>query len=261
MTVSNPVTFQAYVGDGVVDDFPIPFDYQDHLTEILVFLRNNTTGAITPQTVSVHYTLTGMDLAHPDTVTFDPLYIPPTGETIFVMRTLAITQPGDYINNGAFLAEDHESLLDQIVLRLQEVARETDRAVKFPYNAAFAPEIPHPVIAGAMVRVNATGTAMELADTASFTGPPGPTGNGLLTSGSQDLLAGEQLIDIVFDADIGTNQYVVTFQFYNDSDLVQNQQFFIAKILTIGSDKFVIYLNEQVLGNNNKIHYQVSAIF
>lgn len=178
MSVSNTNTFQLYTANGVQVDFPITFDYQNidgGFNEILVFLRNNTTGAITPRTVSVHYTLTGADLTHPDNVRFDALFIPPTGETVVVMRTHDVYQPGDYITNGAFLAADHERFLDQLALRIQEVDRETDRAPKFPLGNTVSMEIPV-VVSGAVIAVNDAGTGLELLDRDMFAGATGPQG-------------------------------------------------------------------------------------
>src|SRR5690606_4870587 len=58
MTVSSTTDRATFAGNGVAQIFPLPFRFFDN-SDIQVWLVTNATGVLTPQTIGVHYTLTG----------------------------------------------------------------------------------------------------------------------------------------------------------------------------------------------------------
>ena len=84
----------------------------------------------------------------------------------------------DYITNGAFLAESHETGLDRIVLMIQELADKVSRAVSVHVLDEGNIDIVFPpLIAGRVLGVNALGTEFEWVDRAEFKGDKGDTGD------------------------------------------------------------------------------------
>jgi len=93
-------------------------------------LRNDTTGVETTQTLTTDYTVTnaGNDLG--GNVVFNTA--PADGNTVFIRRSLPITQLTDYVENDPFPAESHEDALDKLTMLIQQGALDEDRAILFP---------------------------------------------------------------------------------------------------------------------------------
>lgn len=145
MTVSSEVSRVESAGNGITTAFAVGFKYLAK-SHVVVKLIDDDTGAETPWTLDVHYTLT----APGDNGTITALVAPAVGKTLRRERVVPLTQQIDYGANDSFPAETHEQGLDLGVMRDQQLQRLIDDLIA---NPSAGPEGPQ-------------GEA----------GPPGPTG-------------------------------------------------------------------------------------
>jgi hypothetical protein len=102
--------------------------------DLVVLVRNNTTGVDTTKTLDTHYSVAGEGAAAGGTVTFlieDGE--PQTGETLIIYGNPALTQTVDYISGGVFPAETHEQAMDLLTLqqaRTRELVERTPGLVE-----------------------------------------------------------------------------------------------------------------------------------
>ena len=98
-------------------------------SNLKVWLFNPTTGALTAQTLTTHYTFGSGG------VTF--LTPPPNGWRVILRREVPFTQPDVYTTNTPFPAKVTENRLDQIVMALQELKDDVqNRSVRLPLGDA-----------------------------------------------------------------------------------------------------------------------------
>jgi len=164
MTVSNTTVKQIFSGDGSTQDFAIPFAFIDNST-IKVYLRNNTTGVETLQTLTTHYTLTG----GPPVTTVHMLTAPAlTTESLIVIRSSPKTQP-DAFSVGAFPAAAIEARYDKIEHQLQELGETLDRSIKLPMGSSVTTLALPEAEADTFIGWNSAGTALENKDPLDIT--------------------------------------------------------------------------------------------
>jgi len=161
MTVSaGSVAYKLYTGDGSTHVFAYTFRiFKD--TELLVLIRNNTTGAIhiatdnarsgsyDPDThvggqgLNTAYILSGVDSASGGNVTFkydtgSPSdahysgtdYRPQSGESVIIIRLPTVSQETDYVVGGAFPAESHEDALDKLTFHVQRLEDRVNKSIQ-----------------------------------------------------------------------------------------------------------------------------------
>ncbi len=161
MTVSaGSATYKLYTGDGSTHVFAYTFRiFKD--TELLVLIRNNTTGAIhiatdnarsgsyDPDThvggqgLNTAYILSGVDSASGGNVTFkydtgSPSdahysgtdYRPQSGESVIIIRLPTVSQETDYVVGGAFPAESHEDALDKLTFHVQRLEDKVNKSIQ-----------------------------------------------------------------------------------------------------------------------------------
>ena len=129
MTVSTTVSSVSYLANGTQTTFAYTFKiFED--SDLLVILRNNTTGAETTQTLTTDYTVTNAGSDAGGNVVFGTA--PASGNTVFIRRVLQATQTTDYVENDPFPAESHEDALDKLTMLVQQNALDEDRAILFP---------------------------------------------------------------------------------------------------------------------------------
>lgn len=133
MTVSNQTNSVSYSGNGSVTVFAYTFKiFAD--SDLVVTLRNNATGALTTQTLTTDYTVSGAGNTSGGNVTFGTA--PPSGTTVLIRRSLPYTQETDYVENDPFPAASHEDALDKLTMLAQQ-NRDDDDAIKFPEGDVF----------------------------------------------------------------------------------------------------------------------------
>lgn len=117
------------------------------------------------QTLTTHYTISGVGNAGGGNVTFV------TGVTldneILIIRDTADTQNTDYTVSGAFPAESHETALDKLTMKGQDLDEKLGRALKFAITSLLsdinAPEGTSAADGGGKVWAwNSARTALEL---------------------------------------------------------------------------------------------------
>ena len=184
MSVSNTNVNLVYDANGVTTSFAIPFDFiLGYASEqIDVYDINPTTGVRTAYTEGVDYTLTPSEnvltQTKPTNVVFGTA--PIDGKKVMIERQLPLTQIIDYVNNGAFLATDHEKGLDRIVMQVQQINEVLARTLKLSVlntqdiigDVGALP----PLLADSVLVVSDDGTVLEWAERTEFTGPTGATG-------------------------------------------------------------------------------------
>ena len=129
MTVSTTIIKSSHNGNGSTTTFAYAFKIlQD--SDLVVIIRNNSTGTETTKTLTTHYTVSGAGDASGGSITFTSGNTPASGETVVIRRNVPQTQVIDYIANDPFPAESHEEGLDRATMIAQQVSEEADRSIK-----------------------------------------------------------------------------------------------------------------------------------
>lgn len=186
MTVSSSNNRNIYNGDSSTTVFPYTFRILDQ-TQVLVQLKNTTTGVTTDQVLTTNYTVSGVNAAAGGNITF--IVAPASGYTIIITRSMPFTQETDYTANGPFLAESHEDALDELTMTDQELKELSDRSLKFDSSTTgIDPTFPSPSgNANKYVAVNSGGTGFQYTTlTGSLVSLPLSIANGGTGSASGD---------------------------------------------------------------------------
>jgi hypothetical protein len=134
MTVSTSTSTASYTANGSTTTFAYPFRiFAD--SDLVVILRNTTTGVETVQVLNSAYTVTGAGNNAGGNVVFS--VAPASGNTVFIRRQLPITQEVDYVPNDPFPAETHEAALDKLTMLVQQVnASSVENSIRVPASEA-----------------------------------------------------------------------------------------------------------------------------
>lgn len=126
MTISSTTIKNSYAGNGSTTAFT--FSYYIISEDDLEVLIRASNGTETLQTITTHYTVTGVQNNSGGTVTM--VTAPATGETLVIRRKTSQVQDTDYVANDPFPAETHEAALDKAMLVSQELQEQVDRSIK-----------------------------------------------------------------------------------------------------------------------------------
>src|SRR5690606_634429 len=133
MTVQTNTTVATGIGNGVTSVFPIPFKF-NRAEDLYAILIDSETQEFQELTLDSDYTVSGVGREEGGAVTTT---IPvPAGKIIKVFRIIDLLQMTDLRNQGKFFAEIHEDLFDRIVMMVQQLQEQLDRAVKVPPNSS-----------------------------------------------------------------------------------------------------------------------------
>lgn len=125
MTVASTLNKISYTGNGVVNEFAIPFKFFED-SEIEVYMVSPVV-AETCLTLGNDYTVSGAGDEQGGTLTMS---VPPeTGEKITVVRVVPMTQEVDYRENEIFPAETQERALDRLTMMIQQHAEKFERTL------------------------------------------------------------------------------------------------------------------------------------
>lgn len=131
MTVdANDRLSGPYSGNGVTTAFAYDFRVEAN-TELRVILRDGD-GVDTTQTLTTHYTVSGVQVDGGGNVTF--VTAPASGEKVIIEGVKPLTQTVEYTNNDRFPYDSHQAAIDKLSRITQELRRDVDRAVKFPHG-------------------------------------------------------------------------------------------------------------------------------
>ncbi len=126
MTVNTTTTKDLYTGDDTETVFSYTFRILDD-DHIKVEIKNSA-GTITEQTITTHYTVSGVGDTAGGAITF--VTAPASTDTIIFTRDVPIKQDTDYQENDTFPAESHEEALDKLTMIAQQIDEATERTVK-----------------------------------------------------------------------------------------------------------------------------------
>ncbi len=126
MTVSSSTNRASYSGNGSTTVFAYGFKIfdQDDLTVIL----RASDGTETTQTITTHYTVSGVGSASGGNVTFGTA--PASGVTVVILREQPLTQGLDLVANDPFPSASFEDQLDKLTFMVQQHDEELGRTVK-----------------------------------------------------------------------------------------------------------------------------------
>ena len=126
MTVSSSTNRVSYSGNGTLTAFAYTFKIFDE-DDLTVILRASD-GTETVQTITTHYTVSGVGDVGGGNVTF--VTAPTATQTVVILREQPLTQGLDLVPNDPFPANSLEEALDKIVFMTQKHEEELGRAIK-----------------------------------------------------------------------------------------------------------------------------------
>jgi len=126
MTVSSSTNRVSYSGNGTLTVFAYTFKVFDE-DDLTVILRASD-GTETVQTITTHYTVSGVGDAGGGNVTF--VTAPTATETVVILREQPLTQGLDLVPNDPFPAASLEDALDKLVFVTQQHSEELGRTIK-----------------------------------------------------------------------------------------------------------------------------------
>jgi hypothetical protein len=132
-TISTETFRSSYVGNGATTAFATGFKFLAN-AHVIVVSRVTASGAETTQVEGTDYTLTGVGLDAGGTVTMT--VAPASTVTLVIYRDTPLTQTTDLPIGGPFPSTTVEEAFDLGVMRAQEVAGDTAKALHYPVTDA-----------------------------------------------------------------------------------------------------------------------------
>jgi hypothetical protein len=127
MTIASPVARVSYAGSGTTGPFAVPFRFFS-LNDLEVIVTT-ASGLDVPLVNGPDFTGTGERNASGTITLTVPLA---TGERLTILRDPSIVQKTSFRNQGSYFGSAHEDALDQIVMQVQALKDQLDRAVGLP---------------------------------------------------------------------------------------------------------------------------------
>lgn len=158
MTISSTDNRSSTAGDGIVTAFSFPYLFlaEDDLKVILV---TDSTGAEAVQTITTHYTVTGVGGAAGGTVTM--VTPPASGETLVIIREEQFTQGLDLVENDPFPSDLVEQQLDTLTMLAQQLNTEVTRSFRLSDGDTTGADVTLPTpSANAYIKWNSDATAL-----------------------------------------------------------------------------------------------------
>lgn len=164
MTLAATTNRISYNGDGSTVAFSVPFRF-DASADLRVILRS-ADGVETVQTITTHYTLSG--LGNPGGGTVTMVTAPASGTRLVILRQPALTQPTDLQVGGEIPSETLEAWMDRTTQQIQSLQEQVNRALKFAETSTQSGvAFPEPV-ASNLLRWNGAATGLENVTLASL---------------------------------------------------------------------------------------------
>lgn len=247
MTISTSYAPEVYAGNGSTTVFAVTFEFANNSSYLLVSLKNDASGVITPKTITTHYTVSGSNVTM--------LTAPASGETLLIELSPPFTQLSDYTENGALPAETLELDLDTLTLGVQAANDATSRSVKVDASVdlgTFSATLPDPIASG-ILGFNSTATGLDVLELGALGAISIPVsvangGTGETTLTTDSVLTGNGTSAVQAEANVKVVSGVLTLSngatgpgemdFLEDSDNGTNKIKVIAPA-SIASDKTV----------------------
>jgi len=127
MAVTDQTPYQSYTGNGATVSFAYPFKIMKE-SDLVVTVDGVT------QTLTTHYTLSGVGSAGGGNVTF--VAAPTNGSSVVIYRYVPTTRDTDYQDNGDLLASTLNDDIDRVVMMMQDNAVSVDSTLGVPLGEA-----------------------------------------------------------------------------------------------------------------------------
>lgn len=156
MTVSNQTPRNGpYTGNGSTTSFAYTFR-ADLDTELVVVLEED--GTETVQTLTTHYTVTGLENASGGTV--EMVTAPTSDQTLTIRREVTRQQTIDLQNRKSVIPQVIEDGFDELTRQTQDLYEMAQRSARFPVSSSLTDlEFPVPA-AGTAIGWNGTGDGL-----------------------------------------------------------------------------------------------------
>lgn len=132
MTVSAQTNNATFLGNGVTTAFPLPFRFFNN-GDIYAYTIDPDTGASTPLTIGVNYTLAGAGEPEVDGNAQSVLTMTaplPNLVGLYVERVMEQVQETDIVNQGEFFASTHEDVFDRLTMLIQQSGSSSKGAIR-----------------------------------------------------------------------------------------------------------------------------------
>ncbi len=160
MSLNSTENRRAYATNGITTHFPFNL-YFLSVKDLVVVLKNNTTGIEATLTIDTHYTVTGAGKSTGGDVIMG--VAPLAGFTLSIYRDVSRTQDIDLVENDPIPAEVIEGGFDKLTMMALRDKERIDRSVRLSegFVGNFDPALPAVLLPFTTVRVNAAGTGFE----------------------------------------------------------------------------------------------------
>lgn len=177
MSLGSSANRNDYAGTDAVGVYAYTFRiFQGQQSQLLVTVRNITTGVETPLVLNTDYTVSGDGNASGGNITLlnasqawlkSGTAFLSAGYKLTIRRVVPLTQTTNVRNQGDFFPEIHEDEFDYLTMIDQQQQDEIDRSVKLPETVSeggFSTTLPANLAGspGAAIVVNAAGTGFDL---------------------------------------------------------------------------------------------------
>lgn len=125
MTIAALYAPDVYTGNGVLDTYPVTFNFLNTSTNVKVSIKTIATGVIVAQVAGTHYNVSTTN------VVFTVGNIPTNAQQIIIEYNPSYLQLSDYTENSAFSAETLERDLDARCMEIQLNRDQSVRSIKF----------------------------------------------------------------------------------------------------------------------------------
>lgn len=158
MAIETTANRISYAGNGVTTGFAFPYKFLSN-ADLVVTIRNNTTGVETVKTITTHYTVAGAGEDSGGTVTM--LVAPTASESLIIYNDPAATQGVDLRENDSLPAEVVERVFDRLTILIQRLKDRVNRTVRLSdgFSPSFDPTLPSDLddAAGKILLINEDG--------------------------------------------------------------------------------------------------------
>jgi len=146
-----------YNGNGSTTVFAYDFKALDQ-AHLVVTLKNSL-GVETVQTITTHYSVSGVGDEGGGNVTM--VTAPASGQTLTITRSVPLTQGVDLQNRGGVQPNTLETAYDRLTQISQDTREVQQRTVKFPVSSLLSGiEMPGTATSNAVISWNSSGTAL-----------------------------------------------------------------------------------------------------
>ncbi len=161
MTVASSTARVSYAGDGASIAFAVPFYFLADAD--LKAIHKDAGGVETTWANGVHYTLSGAGSLAGGTLTVNTSptdYTPASGETLTILRDVALTQDTDLTEGDPLPAATLETALDKLTMITQQIDEQLGRSVRLAKSSTLV-DVEMAEGANQFLRWNSVGTALE----------------------------------------------------------------------------------------------------